>query len=154
MAQFDQVTIRSLAGFESIYEALETCADSFFNKSVDKRKLAEKMAAFGNVTAAYIGDNLAGVACYYANAFETKTAFLSVIVIRKEFQGCGIGSQLLRSFLDHSKVKGMTVCRLEVDSRNENAISFYERKGFRKCGIASSTSYYYEINLNEREIRR
>ena len=151
MTQIDQVTTQYLTGFETIYNALETCADSFYNQSVDKRKLAKKLAAYGNVTAAFVHEDLAGVVCYYANNYETKTAFLSVIVIRGEYQGCGIGSLLLRCFMEDAEAKGMLACRLEVDCRNENAIAFYSRKGFEKIGMASETSDYYECRLRERQ---
>ena len=75
-----------------------------------------------------VDNNLAGMVGYYANDYELKKAYLSIIVIRKEYQGYGIGSKLLQMFIEESKSKGMNVCRLEVGCYNEKAISFYLKK--------------------------
>ena len=127
-----------------ILVALETVADSFYNQAVDKRELAEKLAQHGNVVVGYIDDDLAGVIGYYANDMITKTAFLSVIVIRRKFQNCGIGSALLEYFLNDAKCRGMQRGKLEVDIGNEKAISFYRRKGFHQTETAGNHSCYYE----------
>lgn len=143
--------IEQMSDYTMILAALETVADSFYNQAVDKRILAEKLAQHGIVVVGYIDDALAGVIGYYVNDMITKTAFLSVLVIRKEFQNCGIGSVLLTHFLNDAKRRGMQSSKLEVDICNEKAKAFYRRKGFCLAGTTENHSCYYERKLISRE---
>ena len=143
--------IEQISDFTMILAALETVADSFYNQAVDKRKLAEKLTNHGIVVAGYVDDALAGVIGYYANDLISKTAFLSVLVIQKQFQNCGVGSALLDYFQNDAKCRGMQSGKLEVDISNEKAMAFYRRKGFRQSEKTKNHSCYYEKQLISKE---
>ncbi|NPA52664.1 MAG: ribosomal protein S18-alanine N-acetyltransferase [Aquificae bacterium] len=61
-------------------------------------------------------------------------ADLLLIVVRKEYQNRGIGSALLKYFLDHIKQKNIQRVYLEVSEKNQTAINLYKKFGFEIYG--------------------
>ena len=55
---------------------------------------------------------------------------ITMIALKKEFQGKGIGRYLLDWFVSLSKERGVNNIWLEVSKRNKKAIRFYENYGF------------------------
>ncbi len=53
------------------------------------------------------------------------------MIVAERFRGMGIGSSLIRSFIDMSIQSGCDRCHLEVRASNLKAISLYEKNGFR-----------------------
>ena len=70
------------------------------------------------------------------------------LFVKKAAQGRNWGSRLLDEGLRISKREGYDALWLKVWDKNENAIRFYERKGFRRLGEAS----YTEGGMNDRVI--
>lgn len=62
------------------------------------------------------------------------------IYLRKDFQGVGLGSTLLDKAIDIAKIKNKSYVWLGVWEQNEQAIAFYEHKGFKKTGY-----HYFEM---------
>lgn len=62
------------------------------------------------------------------------------IVVKKDCQKNGIGSNLLHYVIDIAKEDNITEIFLEVRASNENAINFYEHHGFKN--INTRKSYY------------
>lgn len=56
------------------------------------------------------------------------------IYILAEFQGLGLGKQLLKKAIEIAKMKGEQTVWLGVWEKNIQAINFYERLGFVKSG--------------------
>ena len=135
---------------QEIEKVLQSCRSDFFNQSLNNaekiKELSEKFSKFGRVLAAYDGETTAGFIAYYVNN-ETKTAYISMIIIQKAHQGQGIGSVLLDAMLADSKNAAQQKVRLEVAKINEKAIGFYQKKGFVLEGQASETSDYYSLIL-------
>jgi len=129
---------------------MASCGEAFFDQSLnneaDIKRLAQKFAQFGRVLAAYDGENPAGFVAYYVNG-ETKTAYISMIIIHKAYQGQGVGSALLNRMLADCKNADQQKVRLEVAKQNENAIRFYGKRGFIREGQASEQSDYYSLML-------
>ncbi len=61
-------------------------------------------------------------------------ADLLLIVVRKEYQNKGIGSSLLRYFINQVKAKNINKIFLEVSEKNEPAIRMYKKFGFEIYG--------------------
>ena len=141
------VKTESVQSLENIITALESCADDFYNGTVDKTVLAKKLSQYGVFKKATIDGEIAGFIGYYANDLESGMAYLSTIVISKNYQGRGIGTLLLRECLDDCRNRGMITCRLEVDKNNTSAITFYKRFGFVKEKEASEMSDNYICRL-------
>lgn len=56
------------------------------------------------------------------------------IYLLRQFHGKGIGKQLMIEAEKHSRSVGVTRLLLGVYSRNDGAVAFYERYGFRRVG--------------------
>lgn len=53
------------------------------------------------------------------------------VIVTRDFRGEGIGSSLLRTAIEESKRLGYPRLALGADSRNERAIAFYRKHGFK-----------------------
>lgn len=138
----------SIADQADMLAIMEALSGDFFHKDIDKRRLAEKIAAFGCMKAAYIGGELAGFVGYYANDTVNRVGYLTTIVVAGQYQGRGVGSALLHECLRDCREKGMTSCRLEVDRNNTSALRFYCHFGFFKEGKATEMTDYYCRSLS------
>lgn len=57
--------------------------------------------------------------------------YLAHLAVAPEWQGHGIGSQLIRHFLDRSRAEGQTHAALDVSVENPRAEKLYQRLGFK-----------------------
>ncbi len=60
---------------------------------------------------------------------------LDVISVRKEYQGKGIGSLLMKNVFEIAKNLGKKFVYLFVSAENRKAIRFYTKLGFKVCGF-------------------
>ncbi len=65
---------------------------------------------------------------------ETKTLYIDMIGIQKDFRGQGIGSALLRLLENQAREKGFEKLELIAANTNLAALTLYERAGFAKKG--------------------
>lgn len=72
----------------------------------------------------------------YAHRCET------TIALYREFCGCGIGGEMMRTVLDLAKAVGYEQAELEVISDNKGAIALYEKLGFEKFGCFPQNMKY------------
>ena len=75
----------------------------------------------------------------FANFINGKELYLSAHYVRPSWQHHGYGSDLLTEGLDYYQDNYCKVY-LEVDNKNSDAVSFYEKKGFEKI-----RSYQHEM---------
>jgi ribosomal-protein-alanine N-acetyltransferase len=73
-----------------------------------------------------------------------KEARVLIFVIDGQHRGKGIGSQVMSSFIDHCRKKGVERIRLEVKTTNENAIKLYRKFGFKAVDVLEK--YYRDGN--------
>jgi putative acetyltransferase len=71
---------------------------------------------------------------------------------RPEYQGRGIGSQILAAIEELAQAEGLDKLVLETGDRHHAAYRVYERAGFRRCGPVldypdSAWSVFYEKRL-------
>lgn len=127
---------------DCISEIIRICKKDMFSERSDDflDSLAEKFSKSACFLAAYSDEKLAGYVAFYCNDTVSKTAFISIIVVKKCFQRIGLGSTLIDEAISTSKKNGMKRIRLEVDKNNEKAIAFYKKKGFK---IESDTETIY-----------
>lgn len=100
------------------------------SQRVELAAYAEKLAEHADVIVMENQNEVIGMAAMYVNDLITKTAYISLIGIRKEHQGTGCGTLLLRHCILEAQKAGMEKIRLEVDDSNINARKFYHRHGF------------------------
>lgn len=83
-----------------------------------------------------------GILIMYANDKENKTAYISLIGVKREFFGKGCGAYLMEQAEGIAKAEGMSKMMLEVDNDNIRAQKFYEKCGFSRGGEKSGTSFH------------
>lgn len=131
-------------------DVLEEFSDIFPHlcEKVDNiENYAEKLIRYSNFyIARQDGENF-GLAVFYSNDFTTKTAYISLIGIKKVSQGKGLGKWLLVKCEEESKKQGMTKISLEVDCDNVGAITFYKKNGFVIGTHTERNSMYMHKNL-------
>lgn len=72
-----------------------------------------------------------GIAAYYSNNIRTRIGYISLIGIKKQFQGLGFGRILLYELFSRIKKDGMSHIELEVDKDNNSALTFYLKNHFK-----------------------
>ena len=113
---------------------------------------AEKLSKKANVVIEKINDEPVGLLVFYANDFETRTAFISLIGVSEKWQGKNVSAFLLEYCTEESVRRKMEFLKLEVDIDNGRAIRFYEKNGFKKCGEAGGSSIYMCKRISEGKI--
>ncbi len=111
---------------------LETIADMereiFGESSYPINYLAELYLNADYFMVATVGDWIVG---YIIGRLERRVAHILSIAVREGYRRRGIGSMLLKSFIEYAIRRGALRVYLEVSDRNEVAINFYLRHGFR-----------------------
>ena len=92
-------------------------------------------------------NNILGYVAMYANDIGTKTAYVTLIGVRTEYQNMHVGRSLLQQCSIIASICGMKKLRLEVSNKNWSAIRFYQRNGFVGESIASDKSTYMVKDL-------
>ena len=77
------------------------------------------------------GKKLIGFLACYANNYGAKEAFITMISVLPEARGKGLATSLLKDAADYCANKGFNKVSLEVRDENTNALSLYEREGYK-----------------------
>lgn len=64
------------------------------------------------------------------------------IALYKEFNGLGIGSEMMKILLQEAQKAGYLQCELEVVTTNKAAIALYQKMGFKEYGILKDSIRY------------
>lgn len=146
----DCFVYENVTSLEEIESVMTNCSADFFDQSINNseiiKSLAMKFFEKGIFICARDKDTIAGFVAFYANDKDNGCGFISMIIISRYFQGCGIGSNLLKLCAEQCKNNGMTTLRLEVNENNERAIAFYKKKGFKEVNKRDA-SIFLEIDL-------
>lgn len=110
-------------------------------------QLAEKIAGHATVLTAVVDGENAGMTGYYCNDTQSKKAYITVVVIKPDFRGMGIGTAMIKRVISDCADRGFKTVRLEVNRDNQRAIHMYTKLGFRKVEETSNNSFYYELTL-------
>jgi len=129
-----------LKGFDS--EEINTMVDlvkETFGKEYSRELFLEMGTLFPEeFITAFDGSKLIG---FLMGALTSpKEARILIFVIDREHRGKGIGTEIMETFLERCKGKGIKRVRLEVKTTNKNAIELYKRFGFR---IVDTLNKYY-----------
>lgn len=78
---------------------------------------------------------LAGIVeCDVARCASSGIGWISLVYIKQELRGKGLGTQLLGRAITNYQMLGRSAVRLHVSAENENALSFYLNLGFKNIG--------------------
>ncbi len=117
-------------------ETMQAYLDMAFDQDKLRSELSNPQSTFFFL---YKGDELAGY--IKLNEGEAQTDLnnpqaleIERIYVKKEFQGQGLGKVLMQYAIEIAQNKKMRWVWLGVWEKNANAISFYQRSGFRVIG--------------------
>jgi len=71
-----------------------------------------------------------GLVAIYCNDEKKSSAYITSVSVKKDYQGMGIGSELLDAGIKYVKTLEFKSIELEVSSMNIKAINLYEKKNF------------------------
>ncbi|MFJ1469503.1 GNAT family N-acetyltransferase [Massilia orientalis] len=113
---------------EDLLRAEHASSDLVHNAEIDDyiRKLGERAEIL-----AHYENGCNGFVAYYCNDYESKKAFITMVVVRPAMRGKGIARALLQSVLGIMRQRGFTACSLEVGKHNTAAYRLYVDLGFR-----------------------
>jgi ribosomal protein S18 acetylase RimI-like enzyme len=134
--QFSQIKLQ-VAGLKDL-EAIVVLSRQVFNCDYeDAESLRTKSLEANNRTQyiAILDDELIGMG---AVSFESDEASIFGFGISPQYQGRGLGKELLTLILRELKKKNIQNVTIEVNSGNKNAFNLY-----LKCGFKIETSYDY-----------
>ena len=130
--------------------AIITKCDSAFTEPMSKRTyfhdITVKINTYGNFIALEKDGEAVGYAAFYANNFETKVAYISLLVVDKKHWGHNYGKMLIDKVKEMSKEIGMTVLRLAIRKNEFKSLAVFIRNGF-DIESEEPESYYLTINL-------
>ena len=127
------MVIEQINSCESIYNLLlefDHCFPHLKEKISDYRTFSEKLQKYANVFVVKDETSNIALTCFYANDFQNFCGYITLIGVKSECRGLGLGGYLLDFTEETMKKIGMKSIRLEVDRDNYNAQCFYLKKGF------------------------
>ena len=136
--------IRQIGKYEEIKDEIICLRDTFVSlfERVNVKEYAEKLSRYASVYVLKDGTKTCGLAAVYMNDKETRTAYITLIGVAKEYQRRNLGTLLIRHCMEQAKSLGMKTLRLEVDKENHGAIAFYEKEGLQIMGESSEQGFY------------
>ena len=108
-------------------------------------KYVDKIINTASIISIVKNDILVGFIAFYDNDPNKDLAFLTMIIVRKEFENSGYGKRLLEFSLNEIKEKGFKRYGLKVHIENNYAIRLYEKYGFVKIERESNFLYMEKI---------
>ena len=128
-----------------------TKCDSAFDEPMSKRTyftdITVKINTYGNFIALKTEDGEpVGYAAFYANNYETKVAYISLLVVDKKHWGNNYGKMLIDKVKEMSKEVGMEVLRLAIRKNELKSLAVFIRNGF-DFESEEPESYYLSIKL-------
>ena len=93
----------------------------------------------------YCDKNLAGFIACYCNNYESRRAFISLVLIDKLYRGKGISKKIFSQLFALLKEKDFKSCSLEVRRENVNALNLYKSLGFKS--VESTDPHSITMNI-------
>lgn len=119
----------------------------FLEKISSIEEYVDKVLRFGNMYVIKCDEKIKGFIIFYSNDEKNRKAYVSLIVVSKEFRRQNVGTDLIKICETISKNLGMNMIRLEVDRDNESAQRFYQVLGFSFVDDGETESLYMEKNI-------
>lgn len=98
----------------------------------DLNSYTQKLIDNSEILIELIDEKLAGFIAFYANNYIDKKAFLSMLIIHKDFRERGIASSLMARAINYLETHEFKTFELEVLKKNTKAIEFYFKNGFKE----------------------
>ena len=89
---------------------------------------AKKLSLYSDFSICRDDKSIVGMISCYTN--QPPMGYISNVCVKKQYQDQRVFSRLYRTLLHQVELRGISIIRLEVDSRNEKAQSVYRHFGF------------------------
>ena len=78
---------------------------------------------------------------------DSKRVYVSRMIVKKEYRGRGIGSEILEFLINKATEMGFSEMTIGVDKDNENALNLYRKYGFTEVLFdgADEDGEYYKL---------
>ncbi|MBO5773153.1 MAG: ribosomal protein S18-alanine N-acetyltransferase [Clostridia bacterium] len=124
------VQLKSTEYVDALHNLETLCFDS---EAWSKKALAELFeSTFATVLAYTINEQVVAYISYFAIADEMQIA---TVAVHPDFRRQGIASKLIERAEECAKQNGCTIGELEVNTKNFNAVSLYQKMGYSAVGI-------------------
>ena len=101
------------------------------SKKIKLFELAKKYICYGECIGVKNSQHeLIALIVGYNNNSNDRKAYISLLVVLPEYQGCGIASRLISKFEEDCRKKGMMEIEVFTHKTNSTAIRLYEHNGF------------------------
>lgn len=97
---------------------------------VNINEYAIKVIERGIVLCVEHATGIIGAILFYANDFNNKQAYLTLIATLEEYENRGVGHCLMSAMEKVVKDKGLKTIHLDTDVSNKKAIEFYCKNGY------------------------
>ena len=124
-----------LRDYDKILKLLLEMKKYLFDQSITEETiqiLSKKYAERAEFIVVKKQEENIGFISFYCNDAVGKNGYISMIVVKSEYQQNGVGTQLLREAEHISIEHGMKQMQLVVDKENMGAIEFYHHHSFRQ----------------------
>ena len=150
----NKVTICKITETDKMSKIMKECDYAFSQSIVDRNNypiIFEKVSKRADFFAAFLNsdNSCVGYAAVYANDFEKRIAYITLICVKPEMQGLHIGSELIDGCCNLAMERKMKKIRLEVLTDNLKAIEFYKHHGFLIESYTKEESMYMVKILQE-----
>ena len=129
-----------------IYTTMVQLSSDMFNQSLNDEKiiksLSKKYCQYSNFYIYKDEKRIVGYCAFYTNTVHNDNCFISMLVIRKEYQNKGIGTMFVNKIVEICKEKNISAIELSVNKKNTKAINFYKKKQF---DIVETDDKFYKI---------
>lgn len=95
----------------------------------------------------YYEESLAGFIACYCNNYESKNAFITLVLVDKVYRGKGISRKMFSLLFNFLQKKDFNSCGLEVKQDNINALNLYKSLGFKSVKLTDPHSITMSILL-------
>lgn len=146
------IFIEKITTIDEIFKSISIFNDCFIESTENRVgnlwDYSAKISCYGNTYVVKIKDKTIGIIIFYSNDLISKTAYITMIAVKNEYKGNGIGKKLLKLSEVFAIKFGMKYIKLEVHKENISAIRFYEKSGYSYLDIASDTTIFLQKELN------
>jgi len=124
---------------DMLYDFLESVNTDFpipLSQKISLREYAEKIIEFGEIVVALEKNTLKGLAIGYTENLKGNSAYISVVGVKKEFRGSGIGKKVVQKFIEICRQKKIKSVNLYTHKSNKAAIKMYKALGFKENSLS------------------
>jgi ribosomal protein S18 acetylase RimI-like enzyme len=108
-----------------------------------------KVLTYGYILAVRDCESIRGAILFYCNKKIDKTAYITMLGVRNQYNNRGYGGMLINKMEEYSINNGMERVELDTNIQNKNAISFYIKKGY---SIIQEKTFGLEIKYLMRKV--